>query len=179
MKRAVWLWVLWLGGCSAEAGSVEDDPMSVGENQNGTTGGEEVVAEGPTLPPLPDTYVWCAVSDGSACVATIAALGGIPIKHSESAPPQLFVLEDTYDDCHASGADELRRRLERALGLSPTSWGDQSGSALEASQFENMYAASGCIAQSPVGATVKFAASSTSDPRTYLVRVWEAGSAYY
>lgn len=181
MRRVVVLSLL-LSGCPASGttgAAVEDDPMPVADNRNGTTGSEAPV--GPSYPttssPLADTYIWCADSGGDACARATAALGALPIKSPANAPPQLFTLEDSYDDCTAVGMMEIRRRLDAALHLNTSGWRDQGGSLLDATQFSNMYAASGCISDvsSPV---VKIAASSTSTPRTYLVRVWETASGY-
>jgi hypothetical protein len=181
MRRALLCVALVLPGCPATTTTSEpdDDPMPVAENRNGTTGSEAPL--GPSYPttssPLPDTYVWCADPGGDACARATAALGALPIKNPANAPAQLFTLEDTYDDCVAPGMMEIRTRLDAALRLNSSGWRDQGGSQLDATQFSNIYAASGCISDvsAPV---VKIAASSTSTPRTYLVRVWETASSY-
>lgn len=166
------------GGPSAPGSTtaVDDDPMTVGENQQG----HPEVVTAPSLPvtssPLPDTYVWCENSSGMACLRVSAALGGISIKNPANAPPALTLLEDLPDDCVATGMAEIRRRVDGAIATAPSSWRDQGGDHLDTGQFSSMYAAAGCITDA--GSPVVKIGVSASVPRLYLVRVWESGSGY-
>ena len=130
-----------------------------------------------TTSPLADTYIWCANSAGDACLRATAALGALPIKNPASAPSQLFLLEDLPDDCTASGVLEIRHRLDTAFSLNASGWRDQAGSSLDPLYFQDVYTASGCISDSSAP-LIKIGVSSTSTPRTYLVRVWETASGY-
>ncbi len=178
---ALALLALW--GCGANAsitagtGPVDDDPQPVSENQQGSPELAIAASFPVTSSPLADTYIWCADSAGLACLRATAALGAVAIKNPINAPPELFDLEDLPDDCLATGMSEIRSRLDRALTLSSSGWRDQGGNRLDADQFSNIYAASGCVsdAASPV---VKIAATASTTPRRYLVRVWETGSGY-
>jgi hypothetical protein len=175
--------LLGLFGCGANAsitagaGAVDDDPQPVSENQQGRPELAVAASFPMTSSPLADTYIWCADSAGLACLRATAALGAVAIKNPINAPPELFDLEDLPDDCLATGMTEIRSRLERALTLSASGWRDQGGNRLDADQFSNIYAASGCVsdAASPV---VKIAATASTTPRRYLVRVWETGDSY-
>jgi hypothetical protein len=175
MRRAALVWVLGWLGCTAAPARVADDPQPVEANRNGAAGGESVA--GPPAPsfgpPLPDTYVWCDTGGGAACARVLAALGAVQIKDPARAPAQLYVVEDVADDCTAPGMPELRRRIDGALATDPSLWRDQLGTDLPALEFANIYAAAGCIAEATGGVVVKIAASSTSTPRSYVVRVWE------
>lgn len=179
MKRAVWL-LLSFSACTGTGTTarVDDDPMTVEENQQGTGGGE---VTGPTYPmtssPLPDTYIWCATAGGDACARATAALGALPIKNPASAPSQLFVLEDLPDDCTATGVLDIRHRLDSAFSLNAAGWRDQAGPSLDPMYFQDVYTASGCISDSSAP-LIKIGVSSSSTPRTYLVRVWETASGY-
>lgn len=175
--RSSWLGLLLCAGCVSSAPSTGsttsvDEPLSVAENQQG----HPEVAARPSYPmtssPLPNTYLWCADTEGSACLRAAAALGSIAVKNPENAPPALYDLEDLPDDCLAPGIAEIRQRLDLALGFASSGWRDQGGNRLTAEFWPNVYSAAGCI--SDVGAPVaKIAASSSSTPRLYLVRVWE------
>jgi hypothetical protein len=180
MRRSVLVWTLGWLGCTATPARVEGDPQPVEANRNGGAGGE-VAASSPVPsfgPALPDTYVWCDTGDGASCARVLAALGGTLIKDPARAPAQLYVVEDVADDCGAVGMPELRRRIGAALAIDPAGWRDQLGADLPAAEFPNVYAAAGCIADATgSGAVIKLSASSTSAPRSYLVRVWEASYA--
>jgi|GEM_PF-3158191 len=151
-----------------------DESLSVEDNQQGHVEIATTLSYPMTTSPLPNTYVWCEDSAGSACLRATAALGAMTVKDPENATPALFDLEDLPDDCSAPGMAELRRRLDASLGFDPIDWRDQGGNRLDASLWPNVYSAAGCIsnAGSPVA---KIAASSSASPRLYLVRVWESG----
>jgi hypothetical protein len=167
--------VLLYAGCVSSApvsGSTTsvDGSFSVEDNQQGHAEVIESVSYPMTSSPL--TYLWCEDTAGLACLRTAAALGAVLVKNPENAPPALFDLEDSSDDCMAAGIPEIGRRLDAAIGLDPTGWRDQSGNRLEASYWPNIYSAAGCV--SDVGSpTAKIAASSSATPRLYLVRIWE------
>jgi hypothetical protein len=176
MRRSALVVMLGWLGCTAAPARRADDPQPVEANRNAGAGGE--AAPEPAAPsfgpPLPDTYVWCDAGGGAACARVLAALGAIQIKDPARAPAELYVVEDGHDDCSATGASELRRRVGGALAIDPAVWRDQIGPDLPAAEFPNIYAAAGCIAEAEGGVVVKFAASSTSTPRSYLVRVWDS-----
>lgn len=148
--------------------------LSVEENQQGHAALTPASSLPMTSSPLPNTYLWCEDSSGSACLRAAAALGSLAVKNPENAPAALFDLEDLADDCIAPGIPEIRTRLDVALSLDAGGWRDQGGNRLEAASWPDIYSAAGCI--SDVGSPVaKIAASSSGTPRLYLVRVWETG----
>lgn len=151
-----------------------DEGLSVEDNQQGHAEVAATESHPMTSSPLPDTYLWCEDSAGSACLRATAALGSVLVKNPENAPPALFDLEDLPDDCVGVGILEIRSRLDVALGFTASGWRDQSGTRLEAEFWPNIYSAAGCISdgEAPIA---KIAASSSGTPRRYLVRVWESG----
>ena len=74
----------------------------------------------------------------------------------------------------------VTRRLAPALAVSPTGWRDQSGTMLDATMLNDMYSAAGCINDIDQSMPIaKISAGSSTVPRVYLVRVWDAGESMY
>lgn len=149
------------------------------ENQQGTVQPIALAAVAPLAPPIPGVYLWCAAPTGRACRAATAALGTGP-KETSGLPPSLLNVEDLSDDCLEPTIATVGRRLAPALAVSQTGWRDQSGSMLDPSMLGDMYQAAGCINDVDQALPIaKISAGSTTSPRVYLVRVWDAGEASY
>jgi hypothetical protein len=160
--------------------SAHAEPLPVSENQQGRREPTETVAVEEDIGPLPTdqpsiagVYLWCQTPRGPGCRLASAALGTGP-KDATGLPASLQTVEDRSNDCEERTIASVSGRLDHAFAVQTSGWRDQGGNHLDLSLLGDMYQAAGCINDAdPSHPIAKISAADGTNPRLYLVRIWD------